>query len=116
MTERDPRRVALFVDTIERHYRDALRSDPRYHIAAEHPERAVRQIRHCAERLMLAFDDFARRACRELEIESNASAVASFFAGDCSGCGTNVASCGPALFAQQRKCCPDCTHTEELYL
>ena len=28
----------------------------------------------------------------------------------CSGCGAPYARCGPELWTQQRKCCPDCTH------
>lgn len=29
---------------------------------------------------------------------------------ECSGCGTDRDRCGPLLWAQQRKCCPDCSH------
>jgi hypothetical protein len=28
----------------------------------------------------------------------------------CMGCESPIERCGPALWAQQRKCCPDCTH------
>ena len=30
--------------------------------------------------------------------------------GICSGCDTALDKCGPALWATQRKCCPDCSH------
>lgn len=28
----------------------------------------------------------------------------------CQGCGSEVIDCGPALWMQGKKCCPDCTH------
>lgn len=28
----------------------------------------------------------------------------------CEGCGSPYERCGPALWAQQKKCCPDCSH------
>lgn len=31
----------------------------------------------------------------------------------CDGCGTHVSECGPVLWAQQKKCCPDCTHVAQ---
>lgn len=33
--------------------------------------------------------------------------------GICEGCDTRLADCGPALWATQRKCCPDCTHVSD---
>jgi hypothetical protein len=31
----------------------------------------------------------------------------------CRGCNSAYERCGPALWAQQRKCCPDCSHVAE---
>lgn len=32
----------------------------------------------------------------------------------CTGCRGHVRNCGPALWRQQRKCCPDCSHADTL--
>ncbi len=32
----------------------------------------------------------------------------------CEGCDSHYDKCGPALWVQQKKCCPDCTHEEPL--
>jgi len=31
----------------------------------------------------------------------------------CQGCGAPIERCGPALWLQGRKCCPDCTHGQD---
>jgi len=32
----------------------------------------------------------------------------------CDGCDTPYSQCGPKLWAQQKKCCPDCSHVPEV--
>lgn len=31
----------------------------------------------------------------------------------CLGCNSPLTKCGPELWKQQKKCCPDCSHTED---
>lgn len=34
----------------------------------------------------------------------------------CDGCGTMLKDCGPALWATQRTCCPDCSHSNAIVI
>lgn len=69
----------LFVDTIEKHYRELMRTNPNYRFAAERPEKSVAQIRSNASKNRLAYDGpLCQAACAELGIESSFSAVRAF--------------------------------------
>lgn len=73
-----------------------------------------RQAWRCFEKLEAQLDRL--RACvRGLEEVKHRTCscperVTAVLAEYCTGCLSHVSECGPELWAQQKKCCPDCSH------
>jgi len=55
------------------------------------------------------YELLAEGISREEAIEKLMS-IASRLEEICEGCDTHISKCGPHLWAQQKKCCPDCSH------
>lgn len=84
---------------------------------------AIVALERCADALWLLdeirFSAAIESRVQDLEVQArrNLQAIADRerAAITCSWCAGHVSKCGPPLWAEQKKCCPDCTHTREAW-